>query len=108
MPRAYSESNFPLHARLSTGTSVKLEGQLQKSRGSGQAYELVVDQLAVLGACGPVSLGNAGFEVEPKLTVMVPAILVISYTEEAPTSRCSSRPCSSAVPDKSDSEHVTA
>jgi hypothetical protein len=94
-----SKSNVPLHARLSTGTSVKLEGQLQKSRGSGQAYELLVDQLAVLGACSSVSTGHAESVAEPKLTVGVPAILVISHPEEASTSGCPPRPCAFALPD---------
>lgn len=58
-----------VHARLSTGTSVKLEGQLQKSRGSGQAYELLVDQLAVLGTCGSVSTRPVEFVVKLKLIV---------------------------------------
>lgn len=43
-------------SRLTTGTSVKLQGQLQKSRGAGQAYELLVNELSVLGACDSVSL----------------------------------------------------
>ncbi|KAJ9107327.1 hypothetical protein QFC21_000777 [Naganishia friedmannii] len=36
---------------LSVGTSIKINGRIQKSRGAGQACELLVDDLAVLGAC---------------------------------------------------------
>ncbi|KAJ9123706.1 hypothetical protein QFC24_003480 [Naganishia onofrii] len=36
---------------LNVGTSIKINGRLQTSRGAGQACELLVDDLTVLGAC---------------------------------------------------------
>ncbi|KAJ9097553.1 hypothetical protein QFC19_006727 [Naganishia cerealis] len=40
-----------LSHRLTIGASVKIHGRLQKSKGKGQACELLVDDLAVLGSC---------------------------------------------------------
>jgi asparaginyl-tRNA synthetase len=39
--------------RLTAGTSVQLKGRLEKSKGGGQAVELVVDETSVLGECDP-------------------------------------------------------
>lgn len=82
-------------ASLSTGTSVKLQGQFQKSKGSGQAYELVVDQLEVLGSCGSVSgaLSNS----KKAGTQIAPVHSVLSHPEETPSPRCASGPCAFAI-----------
>lgn len=87
---------------------MKLEGQLQKSKGAGQAYELLVDQLAVLGSCDSVSIRFTECIVKQELTFVGLAILVISYPEETPTSRCPPRSCASALPNQPNSEHITA
>jgi hypothetical protein len=39
--------------RLTAGTSVQLKGRLEKSKGGGQAVELIVDETSVLGECDP-------------------------------------------------------
>jgi hypothetical protein len=42
-----------MEPRLTAGTSVQLKGRLEKSKGGGQAVELVVDETSVLGECDP-------------------------------------------------------
>ena len=42
-----------LMKRLTTGTSVRLDGMLIESLGKGQDYELKVEKMEVLGDCEP-------------------------------------------------------
>jgi asparaginyl-tRNA synthetase len=42
-----------LTSRLTAGTSVRMTGELQASKGAGQAVEFVAREVEVLGACDP-------------------------------------------------------
>jgi len=89
---------------LTNGASVRMTGTIVASPGAGQAHELQVDSLKILGECNPdVSLRSALDSL-----VCSRSSLGIPDPETSPYVRVPPRPCPLAPPDRRERGHASS